>query len=197
VSLLNDGYSLGLRLHPLIAVLAVAQLRKLQASAHLAALKSQYAQTCAHLRRTGLGKHLPRVGAGAVPNGTFLPLFADSRASLEKLLAFCRRAGFPVEPGSMPLLHLSSPIAGHVDALRGWKITRHRSHQSGSCPRAECLAFALIDLELRLREIRGLGGGRRAGRLTDHSSVCRAESVSQPVFLPCCPNAHCANDCKS
>jgi dTDP-4-amino-4,6-dideoxygalactose transaminase len=196
-ALLDDGYSLGLRLHPLIAVLAAAQLRELQASAHLAALKSQYAQTCAHLKRTGLGKHLPRVGGGGVPNGTILPLFADSRAGLEKLLAPCRRAGFPVEPGFMPLLHLSSPIAGHFDALRGWKIARHGSHQTGSCPRAERLVFALIDLELRLGDIRGVRGGRRAGRHTDHSSVCRAESVSQPVFLPCCPNAHCANDCKS
>ena len=72
--LLHDGYSLGLRLHPLIALLAAAQLRELQASAHLAALKSQYTQTCAHLRRAGLGKHLPRVGGG-VPNGHLSPAF--------------------------------------------------------------------------------------------------------------------------
>lgn len=169
--LLDDGYSVGLRLHPLISVLAAAELHELQTSARLPRLKSHYAQTCAELKQSGLGEHLPRVAEGCVPNGTFLPLFAESRAAIEKLLAFCHSAGLPAEPTRMPPLHLSAPFADHFDALRGSRIVQHGTHQAGSCPRAERLVFVLIDLELRFGEIRGLRESGRSGRLTNHWSV--------------------------
>ena len=161
---LDSGYSLGLRMHPLVALLAAAQLDGLGKSGYLARLRAAYARARSEMDRIGLGPVLARWGSNRVPSGTHLPLFAQSATHLDRVLATCRSGGFPVETGQIRPLQWAAPIACHFDRLRGREIPFHKTHRVGSCPRSEKLSFALVDIAERI--------GMTPGSVTHHVAKC-------------------------
>ena len=118
-----DGFGLNYRLHPLAAVLALADVQAMKS-------KLDYRRCVSHRFREGLGQSdlLSHPASTSEEACAFygLPLIFNSMEGRETLTAAAQSAGIPLRcgPVKVPLhLRLSSPD--------------HPSHRNGSCPAAE------------------------------------------------------------
>ena len=139
---LIDGVSMNFRIHPLVASLALGQLRGLLDSGKLVRLKVKFKELYSTLDSTELRHLLPAIPEGACPSGACIPLLIKTEEALVQSKYILKALGIDTfEGGIHTPLHLTETIQRH-QFLWNWKtgnavIPFDKTHTPGSCPNTE------------------------------------------------------------
>uniref|UniRef100_A0A7C3WUU8 Aminotransferase class I/II-fold pyridoxal phosphate-dependent enzyme n=1 Tax=Dictyoglomus turgidum TaxID=513050 RepID=A0A7C3WUU8_9BACT len=137
-----DGISMNFRLHPLVASLALGQLKGFIKSGIFKQLKERFKEIYETIKSTDIRHILPKIPEGASPNGMCLPLIIKRKDDLLKIKSLSEKYGFDIYLGGLQRpLHLTETIKRHRfifhSDLRKSFIPSHKTHNHGSCPNTE------------------------------------------------------------
>lgn len=140
--MLIDGVSMNFRIHPLVASLALGQLRGLLDSGKLDHLKTKSKELYSILYSTELNHLLPAIPEGACPSGVCIPLIIKSEEDLLQSKHILKALDLDTFEGGLHIpLHLTDTIQRRrflwSDEVVSSVIPFHTTHKPGSCPNTE------------------------------------------------------------
>ncbi len=154
---LIDGVSMNFRIHPLIASLALGQLKGFINTGKLEKHQAIFKELYERIKLTGGRDMLPEIPEGASPSGVCLPLFPKRHSDLSKNKDVFEKHGLNLfEGGIKTPLHLSNTIQRHRFIFHSQSsnfiIPWHKTHKYGSCPNTENLCKTLKQAFISIRE---------------------------------------------
>ncbi|MEW6418370.1 MAG: aminotransferase class I/II-fold pyridoxal phosphate-dependent enzyme [Nitrospirota bacterium] len=137
-----DGVSMNFRLHPLIASLALGQLKALIKYGKLKQLQARFKEVYERIKSTEAGCILPEIPVGASPSGICIPLIPKKKNDLLKIRGVLENLGLDTFDGGLKKpLHLTETIKRHRFIFhpnsRKFVIPPHKTHRHGICPNTE------------------------------------------------------------
>jgi len=137
-----DGVSMNFRMHPLIASLALGQLKGLNDSNECRRLRATFMAIYKKAHLAKIKNYFSKISAASSPSGVAFPIILKDKKDRSSLQSSIEDLGLEIyEGGTQKPLHLSSTIQQHKllsqYGLNSAMISEHHTHIKGSCPKTE------------------------------------------------------------